>query len=82
MIGRGTPSERFPIEPERTRRIIQIEAAPEHIQPRHLGLGYAGRDISLNRASLYALCNDGTLWCMIWHDQTIRWERLRDIPQD
>jgi hypothetical protein len=69
-------------EPSWTRKIIQIEAAPEHIQPRHLGLGYAGRDTSLNRASLYALCNDGTLWVMVWVDQQAHWERLKDIPQD
>ena len=78
MIGR----QGGPVEPERTRRIVQIETAPEHIQPRHLGLGYEGRESSSNRATLYALCNDGTVWVMVWAESRSRWERLRDIPQN
>ena len=33
--------------------------------------------------SLYALCDDGTLWFNSWEEGTLmEWERLKAIPQD
>jgi hypothetical protein len=67
--------------PSRTRKIVQIEAVPEHIEPQHLGLGYTGRATSVSRAALYALCDDNTLWVLVWANRECHWDRLPDIPQ-
>jgi hypothetical protein len=57
-----------------TRKIVQIAAAQcwdNHVE-----------DLDL---SLYALCDDGSLWVYLWardpEDHPDRWRQLNEIPQ-
>ena len=58
------------IRPEKTRRIVQIAIGQD-----------GGSDYG---ETVLALCNDGSLWVLVWAKQPggERWARLNDIPQD
>ena len=51
------------------RKIIQICAIP-----------CAENNSKQNDLELFALCNDGTVWSMMYDSSN--WRRLHDIPQD
>jgi hypothetical protein len=57
-----------------TRKIVQL--AVTHQPYNQIGIEDQDR--------LYALCNDGSVWRLMWatrgHPET--WDRLPDIPQD
>ena len=51
---------------ENKRKVIQIAVAPAAL---------SGSDI------LYALANDGTMWCTAPQSVGSNWRRIKDIPQ-
>jgi hypothetical protein len=55
--------------PPLTRRIVQIACANGGAE---------------NTDTVAALCNDGSVWLLVWGDRvgTERWVRLTDMPQD
>jgi hypothetical protein len=55
---------------ETKRKIIQIAASQTE----------SGDDIITY--SLYALCDDGTVWDYRWEGMNSHWMKMADIPQD
>lgn len=52
------------------RKIIQVATTPDTVD---------------FHAALYALCDDGTLWTMSLSgesNETEKWEKIKDIPQE